>query len=134
MAMTSAERQKRYRQKARDSGDSRINTAVSAGARACLKRIAKHKGLSEREALEAILENVEARLIPNSNGSLQKAKPATADGYSNFRQQVISTGILKTQRAYIRNGYRDRQVRAYFKQLEAEGLIKKKGQSFILTN
>ena len=126
MAMSNAERQKRYRQKTRESGDSRINTTISAGSRACLKRIANHKGVSEREALEVALQDAEAQLIPST-----QTKPVTT--YNDFRQRVISSGILKTQRAYIRDGYRDRQIRVWFRQLEAEGLTKKEGQAFILT-
>ena len=125
MAMTNAERQRRYRDKRRESGDSRINTAVSSGAHACLKRIARSRGINEREALEAILQEA---------GQTDNHLPAKANGYHAFRQAIIDNGVLKTQRGYIRDGYRDKQVRAWFKQLETEGLIRKERQNYILTS
>ena len=84
------------------------------------------------EKYEAMLKQILNPEASNQSENLRTDKPVT-DSYSDFKQIIVSTGTLKTQRGYIRDGYRDRQVRGWFKQLETEGLIQKNGQGYILT-
>ena len=84
MAMTNAERQQRYRNRRKESGYSRINATVSAGAHACLKRIARYKGLSEREALEAILQDTEAQLIASTDSLKRSRTKAYKNYFADF--------------------------------------------------
>lgn len=91
----------------------------------------KREAAEKYEAMLKQILNPQASQ-PRNNGS--EVSPVTTDSYSDFKQIIVSTGTLKTQRGYIRDGYRDRQVRGWFKQLETDGLIKKEGQNFILSS
>lgn len=64
MALTSAERQARYRKKTATT-TVRLNLAISKTAKLALETLAKRQNLSQRETLEQVLiftlENMEAR-------------------------------------------------------------------------
>ena len=61
--MSNAERQKRYRDRARSSDDDRIlgriSSMVSVAAECQLKRLAKHYEISKRAMLEKLLQEHE---------------------------------------------------------------------------
>lgn len=83
MAMTNAERQKRYREKRREEGGSRLNMAIDAGSHACLKRIARFQGLTEREALQEILLEAEAQLVEKHEKLRKTRTKAYKEYYDN---------------------------------------------------
>jgi hypothetical protein len=57
MALTGAERQKRYREnrKLADNGYRQINTWISTEAYEALRRMARRNGVTQREMLERLL-------------------------------------------------------------------------------
>ena len=63
MAMSNAERQKRYRERAKSLDESkmlgRISSMVSVTAECQLKRLARHYGISQRAMLEKLLQEHE---------------------------------------------------------------------------
>lgn len=65
------------------------------------------------------------------NYSEPKPKDLKAE-YESFKTHVINAGSLKSQVSYIMDGYSDRKVKKWFKQLRAEGIIKKVGQRYHL--
>ncbi len=62
MAMTTAERQKRYRKNrgmAGDNGERRLSTFVSTSAFLSLKHLATHHGLTQRAMLEILIADAD---------------------------------------------------------------------------
>jgi hypothetical protein len=72
MAMTTAERQRRYMQRhVADGSDTRTVLMLSAQAHAALRRLAKHYGCSQRAVVERLLIAAENEAVlgladPNS--------------------------------------------------------------------
>ena len=62
MAMSNAERQRRYRQRHQSNGG-RLNFVVDAHAKVVLQRLATCYGVTLREALEQALDQTEIRLL-----------------------------------------------------------------------
>ena len=65
MAKTNAERQREYRRRramAGENGERRINTWVSTGAALALARLARHHGVTQRQMLEMLIEEADARI------------------------------------------------------------------------
>jgi hypothetical protein len=66
MAKTVAERQAEYRRNratAGDNGDRRLNCWVSTQASMALKRLSKLHGVTQREALERLVIEADARVL-----------------------------------------------------------------------
>jgi hypothetical protein len=65
MALTAAERQRRYREnrKLADNGYRQINTWLSTEAAMALKRMAKRDGVTQQELLQRMLVETQDRLI-----------------------------------------------------------------------
>jgi hypothetical protein len=65
MALTGAERQKRYREnrKMADNGYRQINTWISTEAYEALRRMARRNGVTQREMLERLLIDVQERIM-----------------------------------------------------------------------
>lgn len=63
---TNAERQAAYRaaRRARHVDEMRLNTYISAAAFYTLERLARHYGVTKKEALERVLEQHERDLLP----------------------------------------------------------------------
>ena len=74
MGMTSAERQEKYRAKQSESS-SRLNMMISTVAKQKLAAMAKSNGVTQREALESLLQNV--------------------DGYDTKEQYTLEGGTQK---------------------------------------
>lgn len=58
MARSSAERQREYRQRratAGDNGDRRLSMWVSTGTSLALQRLARHRGVTQRQVLEELV-------------------------------------------------------------------------------
>ena len=66
MAKTNSERQAEYRSRhlkdVEGTGD-RLNTVLDSSAKLALKRLSHHSGLTQKEILERLLKDEEARLI-----------------------------------------------------------------------
>lgn len=99
-------------------------------------RIMRDEGIVEKIGRHHYLKN-----HAQSNKRFQESLPEfkssntnTVDNYSDFKKNIVSIRTIKTQRDYMRDGYSERQIRAWFKQLQAEKLIKKEGQRYILTD
>lgn len=84
MAMSNAERQRKYREKHRNSENSRINTIIDTSAHSCLKRIARYKGISERDALQEILKEAVDRVIAED----EKLQNSRTKAYKEFYATV----------------------------------------------
>ena len=70
MPMTNAERQRKYRQRLKSTEDdllARLHVLVSPACMAQLGRIARHQGISKREALERIMLEAENQLVSKLN-------------------------------------------------------------------
>ena len=70
MPMTNAERQRKYRQRLKSTEDNllaRLHMLVSPACVAQLSRIARHQGVTKREALERIMLEAENRLVSELN-------------------------------------------------------------------
>jgi predicted nucleic acid-binding protein len=65
MALTAAERQKRYREnrKQTDNGYRQINTWISTEAYEALRRMAKRDGVTQREMLERVLIDAQGEIM-----------------------------------------------------------------------
>jgi hypothetical protein len=65
MALTGAERQKRYREnrKLTDNGYRQINTWISTEAYEALRRISKRYGVTQRELIERLLLKEQDRIL-----------------------------------------------------------------------
>ena len=75
MAKTAAERQAAYREAratAGENGERRINIWVSTGAALALARLARHRGVTQREMLERLIttadDRITRRLDPGTPG------------------------------------------------------------------
>ena len=74
MALTGAERQRRYRQKHLKDFDAqleRLQCVVSLHAKRALERLAVFYGLSQRDMLEQVINEAEQRLTAQLTGSEQ---------------------------------------------------------------
>ena len=70
MAMSSAERQARYRRRTRERQENytaRLNTEILYGAKMALKRLSLHHGLSQREMLEQLITQADGILCQSMN-------------------------------------------------------------------
>ena len=70
MPMTNAERQRKYRQRLKSTEDdllARLHVLVAPACMAQLGRIARHQGISKREALERIMLEAENQLVSELN-------------------------------------------------------------------
>ena len=70
MPMTNAERQRKYRQRLKSTEDdllARLHMLVSPACVAQLSRIARHQGITKREALECIMLEAENQLVSKLN-------------------------------------------------------------------
>ena len=70
MPMTNAERQRKYRQRLKSTKDdllARLHMLVSPACVAQLSRIARHQGITKREALERIMLEAENQLVSELN-------------------------------------------------------------------
>lgn len=66
MAQSTAERQQAYRRRHLAEGDAeRLNLVVSVQAKRQLERLARHRGVTQREILERILAQAERRTVAN---------------------------------------------------------------------
>lgn len=64
MAMSAAERQRRYMQRhIADGSDTRVSVMLSAPADAALRRLAKHRGMTKRALLESLLLAAEDQTV-----------------------------------------------------------------------
>lgn len=66
MGMTNAERQAAYRQRhlaSEDGRGERLNVVIDVHARACLQRLARHHGISQRQMLERLLTGAEQSVL-----------------------------------------------------------------------
>jgi hypothetical protein len=66
MALTGAERQKRYRENRKLAGENgyrQINTWISTEAYEALRRLARRDGVTQRELLERLLIEAQSKLI-----------------------------------------------------------------------
>jgi hypothetical protein len=65
MALTGAERQRKYREnrKLADNGYRQINTWISTEAYEALRRMAKRHGVTQREMLERLLIGAQDRIM-----------------------------------------------------------------------
>jgi hypothetical protein len=65
MALTGAERQRKYREnrKLADNGYRQINTWISTEAYEALRRMAKRDGVTKREMLERVLIDAQDRIM-----------------------------------------------------------------------
>ncbi len=69
---TSAQRQAAYRQRHlqdTDGSGERLNMIVSVQAKAQLKRLARHAGITQRAMLEQLLEKAERRAVARMQDS-----------------------------------------------------------------
>ncbi len=74
MAMTNAERQRRYRERhlrELDGQCKRIHLLVSLHAKRALERLASFHGVSQREALERALLETQVRVLDGLTGAEQ---------------------------------------------------------------
>lgn len=62
MGMTSAERQRAYRQRRQDDAE-RLNMVVSVSAKRQLERLARHHGVAQRVMLERLLADAERAVV-----------------------------------------------------------------------
>jgi len=60
--MTSAERQRAYRERHAEAAE-RINMLVSIGAKRALERLARHRGQTQRAVLEEVLGAAECAVL-----------------------------------------------------------------------
>ncbi len=70
MPMTNAERQRKYRQRLKSTEDdllARLHVLVSPACVAQLSRIARHQGITKREALERIMLEAENHQVSELN-------------------------------------------------------------------
>lgn len=70
MPMTNAERQRKYRQRLKSTEDdllARLHVLVSPACVAQLSRIARHQGITKREALERIMLEAENQQVSELN-------------------------------------------------------------------
>jgi hypothetical protein len=76
MALTGAERQRKYREnrKLADNGYRQINTWISTEAYEALRRMARRNGVTQREMLERVL-------IKEQNRIMRKLSDAELDEY-----------------------------------------------------
>ena len=65
------------------------------------------------------------------NYSEPKSRDLKAE-YDLFKAQILNEGRLKSQVSYIMDGYSDRKVKQWFKQLKADDVIEKSGQRYQL--
>jgi macrodomain Ter protein organizer (MatP/YcbG family) len=66
MAKSTSERQRAYRQRHLAEGDAeRLNVVVSVQAKRQLERLARHRGVTQRETLETMLAQAERRATAN---------------------------------------------------------------------
>lgn len=71
---TNAERQAAYRQKHLQEGTSeRLNMIVSASCKSQLERLARHYGVTQRQALEQLLSQAERHLVSTLQPAEQSA-------------------------------------------------------------
>ncbi|MDD3651191.1 hypothetical protein [Immundisolibacter sp.] len=70
MSKSAAERQRAYRQRralAGDNGERRLSTWLPTGAALALGRLARHRGVSQRQALEQIIAQAETEALATLN-------------------------------------------------------------------
>lgn len=66
MGQSNAERQANYRArhlKSEDGRGERLNVVIDVHAKACLARLARHHGISQREVLERLLGDAEQTVL-----------------------------------------------------------------------
>jgi hypothetical protein len=66
MARSAAERQRDYRRRratAGSNGERRLSTWVSTGVALAMQRLARHRGLSQRQLLEQVIAKAESEAI-----------------------------------------------------------------------
>lgn len=78
MAMSSAERQRSYRERMKSEGV-RINMIVSPYSAAALDRLARHNGTSKKDALEQLIRNAEEAVLAGMVRSSKKTKAYYGD-------------------------------------------------------
>ena len=69
MAKTSAERQAEYRARHLKEGDEeRLNMVVSLNAAMALRKLAVHRGVTQRQILESLLEETQTAVTADMTG------------------------------------------------------------------
>ncbi|WP_157198266.1 hypothetical protein [Methylomonas sp. DH-1] len=102
MAKSNAEIQKAYRDRQRDQAlGERLNIILSVTAKRKLERLARHQDKTQRDVLEALLEQAEADTIATLKGRpteltdyLDSTKPAKKKLRSNEQKGAWYGGVM----------------------------------------
>ncbi len=99
---------------------------------AMLDRILYTDGHKKTEYGDSTVINCIKEMNNPSLSFVEPIKPRLTDSYREFRQDILETRRLKCREAYVRDGYSNRKMRRWFRQLEKDQVIKKQGRRYVL--